>query len=212
MINSALKRKSFYHLSYPVILTVCWLWSSSNVYTQDKDLPNRVSIAFEVGNWQPHSLNDEPRFTTFGAAGATPYLGIAFAAPMGWGMGLCLSLGYWSLRDLEEVVTVHSLTLHPITLDLKYWLIHDYRLSAYVIYGGGVYWGIENETEPFGTKLHKARAGWGLSLGAGFDLALTRRLGIGMAFQYHYVVFKEPLGGVDDFSGPKITGMVYIFL
>ena len=165
-----------------------------------------------VGNWQPHSLNDEPRFTTFGAAGATPFYGLSFGAPLGWGMGLCLSVGYWSLHDLEEVETVHSLTLHPITLDLKYWLVPDYRLSAYVMYGGGIYWGVENETAPFGEKLQKARAGYGVSLGAGIDLAISHRVGMGMTFQYHYVRFKEPLGGVDDFSGPKIAAMLYIFL
>lgn len=212
MPNGILKRILQPPLWALVILSVCGLCFPSRAGSQEKELAKRISIAFEVGNWQPHSLNDEPRFTTFGAAGATPYVGVAFAAPLGWGMGLCLSLGYWSLRDLEEVETVHSLTLHPIILDLKYWLIHDYRLSAYVMYGGGVYWGIENETEPFGEKLHKARAGWGISLGAGFDLALTRWLGLGMAFQYHLVLFKEPLGGVEDFSGPKITGMVYFFL
>ncbi len=199
-------------LLFFVLLILIGLSLPYKIHPQEKDMAKRISIAVEIGNWQPHSLNDEPRFTTFGAAGATPYVGLAFGAPLGWGMGLCLSIGYWSLRDLDEVETVHSLTLHPITLDLKYWLVHDYRLSAYVMYGGGVYWGIENETEPFGNKLSKARAGWGISLGAGFDLALTRRLGIGMAFQYHMVVFREPLGGVDDFSGPKITGMAYFFL
>ena len=68
------------------------------------------------------------------------------------------------------------------------------------------------QMKPFGRKLSKARAGWGLNLGAGFDIALKKRLGLGMAFQYHYVTFKESLGGVDDFSGPKITGMIYFFL
>lgn len=193
-------------------LMIGWFCVVNSVYPQEKNLSKRVSLAFEVGNWQPHSLNDEPRFDTFGAAGATPFMGFALSTPFVWGMGLRLSVGYWSLRDLEEVESVHSLTLHPLSLDVKYWFVPDYRLSAYVMYGGGVYWGVENETEPFGEKLSKARAGWGASLGAGFDLLLTRRAGLGMAFQYHFVRFKEPLGGVDDFSGPKITTMVFIFL
>jgi hypothetical protein len=166
----------------------------------DEPSLQKLSLGVEFGNWQPHSLNDEPQFTTFGAAGATPYYGISC------GFGLCVSLGYWSLKDLEEVETVHSLTLHPLTLDIKYWLIPDYRISAYVIYGGGICWGIENETLPFGKRLRKARAGWGGNLGAGFDFALTPHFSLGMAFQYHYVRFKDALGGVDDFSGPKITG------
>ena len=197
---------------YSFMLAVMWTGFVYDAHSQERDISKRVSLSCEAGNWQPHSLNDEPRFTTFGAAGATPYWALSFAAPLGWGMGLRLSVGYWSLRDLEEVETVHSLTLHPITLDIKYWLVPDYRLSAYVMYGGGVYWGIENETEPFGKRLRKARAGWGLNVGAGFDVAITKVLGLGMAFQYHYVIFERPLGGVRDFSGPKITGVLHFFL
>ncbi len=199
------------HRSY-VLVCVFIFTFFTQAWSQNKGTTKRFSLAFEVGNWQPHTLNDVPSFTTFGAAGATPYMGFALSAPLVWGMGLRVSVGYWSLRDLEETEAVHSLTLHPVSLDLKYWFIPDYRLSAYVMYGGGVYWGVENETSPFGTKLRKARAGWGANLGAGFDLALSRWLGLGMAFQYHYVRFKESLGGVDDFSGPKITGMVFFFL
>jgi len=199
------------HPFYVFLLLGC-LNFVAPAWSQDEGIQKRVSFAFEMGNWQPHTLNDEPSFTTFGAAGATPYLGFALSIPFVLGMGLRVSVGYWSLRDLEEVKTVHSLTLHPISVDLKYWFIPDYRLSAYVMYGGGVYWGVENEALPLGTKLRKARAGWGANLGAGFDFVLSRRLGLGMAFQYHYVRFKDSLGGVDDFSGPKITGMVFFFL
>jgi hypothetical protein len=180
--------------------------------TEDRDISKRFSFTIEVGNWQPHSLNDEPRFDTFGAAGATPFFGLSLCAPLGGGLGLRLSAGFWSLRDLEEVETVHSLVLQPLFLDLKYWLIPNYRLSAYVTYGAGVIWGTENETEPFGEKLRNARAGWGANLGAGFDVVLSSRFGVGMAFHYHYVRFNKPLGGVEDFSGPKITGMVFFFL
>ena len=181
------------------------------IFPKEPISPKRLSLSFEAGNWQPHSLNDEPSFDTFGAAGATPYYSVAVSVPFVLGMGLRFSVGYWSLRDLERIDTVHSLTLHPITVDLKYWLIPDYRLSAYVLYGGGVYWGVENETQPFGEIFREARAGWGATLGAGFDVALTRWLGLGMAFQYNFVRFKKPLGGVDDFSGPKITVAAYVY-
>ena len=185
--------------------------SIHHAYSMNNDGSKRFSLAFEIGNWQPHSLNDEPRFNTFGAAGATPYYGLTFSTPLMSELELRLSIGYWSLRDLEKTETVHSLTLHPICMDLKYRLVPDYRLSAYVMYGGGIYWGIENDTTPLNTKLHKARGGWGISLGAGFDLSITKKFGVGMSFQYHMVQFKEQLGGVDDFSGPKITLMVFYF-
>ena len=188
-------------------LVVCAIYAN-HLFAQEESISKKMSISIEVGNWQPHSLNDEPSFTSFGAAGATPYYGLAFSIPFWGSTGLRLSLGYWSLRDLNEVETVHSLTIHPVTLDIKYWFIPDYKLSAYVLYGGGVYWGIENDTAPFGRKLRTARGGWGLTLGAGFDVSVYHWVGFGMAFQYHYVHFKEPLGGVDDFSGPRITGMI----
>ena len=185
---------------------------ASHVRAQSRFLVRRVSVALDVGNWQPHSLNHEPRFTTFGAAGATPYIGLAVAAPLAGGTAIRLSMGYWSLQDLEEVDFIHSLVLHPICVSFKTWLVPDYRLSPYVMYGGGLWWGVENETEPFGSKLHKARAGWGASLGAGFDLVVTRRVGLGLAFQYHFVRFREPLGGVEDFSGPRITVSFFVLL
>ncbi|MBN1894163.1 hypothetical protein JW906_06695 [bacterium] len=172
----------------------------------------RVSLAAQIGNWQPHSLNDAPSFETFGKAGATPFWGLAFCVPIRGHYALQASFGYWSLRDLQEVEPVHSLTLHPLCLDFKYWLIPDYRLSAFVMYGGGAYWGLENETTPLGSKLRKARAGWGVNLGAGFDLALPGRIGIGALFQYHFVRFQQSLGGIDDFSGPKVSAAFYFFL
>jgi hypothetical protein len=169
------------------------------------------ALNIEIGNWQPHSLNDEPRFNTFGAAGATPYTGIAVSVPVARDLAVKLSLGYWSLRDLNELENIHTLVIHPLTLDFKYWLVPDYRLSAYVLYGGGLFWGAENETSPFNEKMHLTRTGWGINLGAGFDFSLHPRFGLGMMFQYHYVIFKNALGGVEDFSGPKITASFLIF-
>ncbi|MFC1502317.1 hypothetical protein ACFL6A_02785 [bacterium] len=201
-----------FSLSKVLAILLIFLVMTGPIFSQDRDISKRFSFTVEVGNWQPHSLNDEPRFDTFGAAGATPFFGLALCAPLGGGLGLRLSVGFWSLRDLEEVETVHSLVLHPLFLDLKYWLIPNYRLSAYVTYGAGVIWGTENETEPFGERLRNARAGWGANLGAGFDLALSSSFGLGMAFHYHYVRFNKPLGGVEDFSGPRITGMFFFFL
>ena len=195
-----------------VFFALVYLGCFGSGIAQRKRIMKRVSIACELGNFQPHSLNDEPRFDTFGAAGATPYVGLAVSAPFFGGMGLRASAGYWSLRELDKTETVHSLTLHPITLDIKYWFVPDYRLSAYVMYGGSVVLGIENETKPFGRKLHKARTGFGASLGAGFDFELNERAGLGMAFQYLYIRFREPVGGVDDFSGPKITVMAFFLL
>jgi len=195
-----------------LIMSIMVIISHGELDAKENPILNRFSIGCEIGNWQPHSLNDEPKFTDFGAAGATPFYGLFFVVPLSNELGFRTSLGFWSLRDLEEVEHVHSLTLHLFSVDMKYWLVPDYRLSAYVMYGGCVIWGVENDTSPFGDELKTARPGWGANLGAGFDLALSRILGFGMVFQYHYARFNKPLGGVDDFSGPKITGMLFIML
>ncbi len=175
-------------------------------------LSKRWVCNIEIGNWQPHSLNDEPRFNSFGAAGATPYSALGISVPLLPDLSLKLSLGFWSLRELNEVENIHTLVIHPLTFDFKYWLVPDDRLAAYVSYGGGIFWGIENETLPFGEKLQTAERTPGLNLGAGFDFAFSHRMGFGMSFLYHYLVFKKPIGGVEDFSGPKITGSLLIYL
>jgi hypothetical protein len=173
--------------------------------------PKALSLNIETGIWQPHSLNDEPRFNTFGAAGATPFTSISLSYKFRSDYALRLSFGYWALRDLEEVEKVHSLTLHPLCLDLKYWLLPDLKLSPFVMYGGGIIWGVENETTPLGDQLNSARTGWSVNLGGGLDLALSGKLGAGLIFQYYLVRFSENLGGVEDFSGPKITGVLHVY-
>jgi len=169
------------------------LASACSTLAQNATPTQRMTFSFEFGNWQPHTLNDEPSFDTFGAAGATPFWNVGFLYPLAKQLGLRLSVGYWSLKDLEEVERIHSLVLHPISLDVKHWLIPDYALSAFVMYGIGLTWGIENETSPFGTKLRKAHAGFGGHLGAGFDLAISKHFGLGMSFQYVYLSFKNDL-------------------
>jgi len=184
----------------------------NNVSAQNNALPEKNSLSLEIGNWQPNTINNEPSFDTFGKAGATPYIGLSFYMPVFRNLGLEFSAAYWSLRDVEEVEQVHSLVIHPIRVDMKYWLVPDSFISAYVIYGGGIYWGVENETNPLGPRITKARAGWGCDLGAGFDIAFTGKFGMGISCTYLYVVFKKDLAGVADFSGPKISGVFYYFL
>jgi len=197
-------------IKWTAIIGLCFL--TPVLHAEDAPLSERWALHVEIGNWQPHSLNDEPRFDTFGAAGATPYMGLGITIPALNDLTMKMAIGFWSLRDLEEVDNIHTLVIHPLTLDFKYWLFPDERLSAYVSYGGGIFWGVENETLPFGEQLHKAQSGWGINLGAGFDMAFSTRMGFSMNFQYHYVIFQDPLGGVDDFSGPKICGGLIFFL
>jgi hypothetical protein len=192
------------------MIIIAAIFSSS--HSQSISPSQKASISLEIGNWQPQSLNESPVFSTFGQAGATPLFCGGFCLPLGKETGFRLSAGFWSLRDLRKVETVHSLTLHSVHGDFKYWLVPDFRLSAYVLYGAGVYWGVENESSLLGKRLSKAHPRMGVNLGGGVDIALSRRLGLGMVFAYHFIQFKEFLGGVEDFSGPKIGAAVYWFL
>ena len=197
-------------LRLPVFLLAAGVFAPS--HSQSISPSQRASISLEIGNWQPQSLNESPAFSTFGQAGATPLFCGGLCLPLGKETGFRLSAGFWSLRDLREVETVHSLTLHSVHADFKYWLGPDFRLSAYVLYGAGVYWGVENESSLNGKQLSKARPRMGVNLGGGVDVALSRRLGLGLVFAYHFIQFNQSLGGVEDFSGPKIGAAVYWFL
>lgn len=192
-----------------VMLILLWLPVSAMSQSR-KTISDRAAISLDIGNWQPHSLNDEPRFDTFGAAGATPSFRLGLTLPVGRGSGIELAARYWALRDLDETEQVHSLTLIPISLNLKHWLIPNYFISAYVIYGGSIYQGTENETAPL--KLSTTSKGWGINLGAGVDIQLSNRLGAGLTVTYFYARFDEAIGGVDDFSGPCISGRLYLLL
>jgi len=174
-------------------------------------ISQRNSISLEWGNWQPHSLNSEPKFTDFGAAGATPYVGLGVIFRITKEIGLGLNVGFWALKDLDKKESVPALVIHPITFSFKHWLIPGNWLSAFVVYSGGIYLGVENETDPFGDRLTKARACLGLGLGAGFDVAITKKFGLGTIFRYRYVRFRQAIGGVDDFSGPAIAVVGYYY-
>jgi hypothetical protein len=173
----------------------------------------KMALVFEVGDWQPQILNDELRLSTFGECGATPRLGAGLSFPLGKDLGFRVAGGFWSLRKADaKRALLEPLSLHSVSADFKYWLVPDFRLSAYVLYGGTVYWGLADETRPFGPGLDSAEPSWGADLGAGFDLALTDHLGAGMVFQYRFVRLREALGGLADFSGPDIGAAIYLFL
>jgi hypothetical protein len=176
--------------------------------------PSReMSVVLEVGNWQPQSLNEELRMSSFGECGATPRLAAGLSFPLGKDLGFRVVGGFWALRDPDEDKDVlRPLSFHSVSADFKYWLVPDFRLSAYVLYGGSVYWGLEDETGPFGSSLAEARPSWGANLGAGFDLALSHNLGTGMVFQYRLIRLREAVGGLADFSGPDIAAALYLFL
>ena len=194
---------------YPALLYCAICLFSMPLSAQLTNQHNTVFV--EWGNWQPHSLNDVPRFSGFGAAGATAYIGTGVLFNVFKDVGIGITAGYWALKDLDREESVHSLVVHPVTVTVKHWLIPGNFMAAFVIYNAGVYWGVENETSPLGRKLSQAISSFGLGLGAGIDIAFTRKFGIGACFKYNYIQFPHPLGGVTDFSGPCISIAGYYY-
>lgn len=193
--------------------SLCLLTFRPAAAAQSPSPSRKMSFVFETGNWQPQSLNEELRLSSFGECGATPRLAAGLSFPLGREIGFRLVGGFWSLRDPDEDRDLlRPLSFHSVSADFKYWLVPDFRLSAYVLYGGCVYWGTEGGTRPFGSGLRSARPSWGANLGAGFDLALSRRIGTGMTFQYRLMRPGEAVGGLSDFSGPDIALALYFFL
>lgn len=166
-------------------------------------------IDVEVGNWQPQSLRDQVSFFEIKKKHALAMIGAGMGMPLGKDTGLRVSSNFWVFPNIQHFYPVHSLSFHSINMDLKYWLVPESWLSAYVLYGGSVYWGVENETIPFSSHLWKARPGWGVNLGGGFDVMGKKSLGIGMVFQYRFVRFGHSLAGMDDYSGPQIGLFLY---
>ncbi len=193
--------------------SLCFLMFWPTAAAQSPSPSRKISVVLETGNWQPQSLNEELRLSSFGECGATPRLAAGFSFPLGKEIGFRLVGGFWSLRDPDEDKDLlQPVSFHTVSADFKYWLVPDFRLSAYVLYGVSVYWGTENESRLFGSGLGSARPSWGANLGAGFDLALSRRIGTGMTFQYRLMRPREAVGGLSDFSGPDIAVALYFFL
>ncbi len=160
-------------------------------------------IDIEVGNWQPQSLRDQVPFIEIEKKNALTMVGMGLGMPLVRDTGLRISSNFWVFQNVQGS-PVLSLSFHSINMDLKYWLVPESWLSAYVLYGGSVYWGVENETSPFNHALWKAKPGWGLNLGGGFDLMVKKPFGMGMIFQSRFVRFSHILAGRADYSGPQI--------
>ncbi len=183
----------------------------SKTYSQEYLTPKKWTLSASVGNWQPHSINDDPSFDSFGAAGATPLISFGLSVYIGFLSEISITTGYWALHDIETEEPVHTIVCHPLSVELKQNLIPNSRLSAYVLYGLAKYWGVENVRSPF-EHIQEAQSGWGLNFGAGLDIAISGKFGAGLIFQYRYAQFKKKLGGVEDFSGPCISGLIHFYL
>lgn len=186
------------------------IFSLEGLYGQsESSLSGNWIIDIEVGNWQPQSLRDQVPFFEIKKKNRLAMVGIGMEMPLARDTGLRVSSNFWAFPNVQNLYPVHSLSFHSINLDLKHVLVPESRLSAYVLYGGSAYWGVENETTFFSPQLWKAQPGWGVNLGGGFDVLVKKPFGMGMAFQYRFVRLSHHLAGIDDYSGPQIGFFLY---
>ncbi|RQW07751.1 hypothetical protein EH222_06635 [candidate division KSB1 bacterium] len=171
----------------------------------------RANIGLDYGVWKPSALDAYPNQPIKNVDGAAPYLGFAFTAPRFKGHAIRLSLMQWQQRDLVEI-DLESVTLRHLSVDLKYLVLPDYKISPYVSYGVAAIWSREQPHGSSAEKIPLDRAGWGFNLGAGIDFLLMTHAGMGVEYQYSYAVFAKRVGLTDNYSGPKIAiKLFYLF-
>jgi len=178
---------------------------------QQYDFSGKVGLGFTIGRWQPQNLQSETTIPIFSnVPNARPYLGIFLSSHWRGSLALRNSIGIWTQKRLEELADVKSVTIIPVGIGLKHQLVLANRLSPFVSYEFGVYFGIENSgSTPTYRQTH---IGYGFEGGAGFDFFLTERWGTALEFQYQYVRFGQRVGSTDDYSGPKASLRLYYLL
>ncbi len=182
-------------------------------WTKNSDFFTRASFSLEIGSWKPNALKREATVSPFGVSGATPFFRGSLNSPQFLNWTLRVSGGYWAQMHIKNDSPVQSLTIILLMLDLKERIIPQSRLTPFVSYGVTFLMGREspqaNEYRPWRGP---AQFGYGINVGAGFDFFLHRHWLVTTEFCYHYARFNQSLGGLNDFSGPKISiGLAYQF-
>jgi hypothetical protein len=200
------------------LTTILFLISSLSLlstrgWTKSSDFFKRAGLGLEIGSWKPNALKREATVSPFGVSGASPFFRISLNSPQFRNWTLRASGGYWAQMNIKNVPQVQSLTILLMMLDLKERIIPQSRLTPFVSYGVTILMGRESpdsaEYRPWGGPF---QFGYGINVGAGFDFYLRRHWLATTEFCYHYVRFSQPLGGLNDYSGPKISiGFAYLF-
>jgi len=192
-----------------VLCLTIFFAGASHALAQEGLFFGKFSIGGEIGAWKPNALETESTLSPFGVSGASPYLGVFLLSPLSKSLMLRLTGGFWS-RDEVHLLGTNSVTIYPVMLDLKYYLVPQFRLSPFVSYGGALYVGTEDQAHNLRALVsHRSELGLGANVGTGFDLQLARHFALGVEFRYHYAKFQHPLGETDDYSGPKISAAAF---
>ncbi|MDZ7263234.1 MAG: outer membrane beta-barrel protein [candidate division KSB1 bacterium] len=194
-------------------LTLLLLPMMTASYGQSNGLQPHFGLGFEIGTWRPTELNADMSLSILKGTAEHPYLGLSVFTSWSSGFSLRPSVGYWRYCLESTPSEASRIQIISLLLDLKYSLLSDVRLSPYVSYGMGLFFG--QETQP-GIALSRFDKGWeagaGINVGTGFDIHLTSSIFLAMEFRYHYLKFKQALAVTNNYSGPKISlGVFYLF-
>ncbi|MBN2090367.1 hypothetical protein JW964_12210 [candidate division KSB1 bacterium] len=173
----------------------------------------RTAVGFEIGSWKPNSLKADKSALPFGVEGASPFLVVFITSPQLGDWTLRGSCGYWAQANIQNRENLHSANVVMLMVDLKERILSESRLTPFVSYGISFSLGSESPVNKKFRQLSKDyETGYGVNVGAGFDLSIFKNWALTMEFCYHYIVFNRTVGLTDDYSGPKINaGFFYTF-
>lgn len=185
----------------------------STLTAKDSKYFGKTALGLEIGTLKPNSLKADKSALPFGVEGASPFVIAFITSPQLGDWTLRASFGYWAQANIQHHEQLHSANLVMFMLDLKERILSESRLTPFVSYGVSFSLGSESAVNKKFRKLTSDyETGYGVNVGAGFDLYIYKNWALTMEFCYHYIVFNRTVGLTDDYSGPKINaGFFYTF-
>lgn len=175
-----------------------------------KNYFGKPSLGFSVGSWKPVDLDRSTTVSIIPTRRTSPFYELFFISPWLKTLAIRFSLGYWQQKEVPDLAKVHSVLILPLSIDIKYQMLPQARLSPYASYGVTFYYGTENPKENFPQRIAEtAELALGFNVGAGLDYSISRRWAIGSEFQYLYARMPHLIGHIDNYSGPKITMRIF---
>ncbi len=203
--------KRFQSLFWTSII-IFMLPATACIIAKESKYFGRAALGIEIGSWKPNTLSDKSAFP-FGVEGASPFLNVFVTSPQLGDWTLRGSFGYWAQANIQNRESLYSANVVMFLLDLKERILSESRLTPFVSYGISFSLGSESPVNSKFRKLSRDyETGYGVNVGAGFDLLIFKNWALTMEFCYHYIAFNRTVGLTDDYSGPKINaGFFYTF-
>lgn len=164
-------------------------------------MAKNIGIGIHAGSWKPNNLADEPSVFPFNDEAARLCSGLFILSPQFGNLSFRASIGLWSYTGEPAVYII------PFAIDIKQQLIKQSFFSPYICVGGTIYWGYEGKVYGLDDIFKKENElGYGVNLGFGFDLYITKHWALFTEFDFHYAKFRRVVGTTDDYSGSKLMG------